>query len=418
MGGILVETNGTTIMVCSSQEKWDKAKRFLSEIRAEVEQTGDLGHKGLEQKRGFFVHLQCIYPAIAPYLKGVHLTLDSWRPDRDSDGWADPDWIDDETKISTESSQAPQRVTPVTRFAEDLQSLGDLFGPDHPPKRLVRTNKYTTCIYGFADASGSGFGSTFALPNSEVMYCYGVWGRDADHVSSNYRELRNVVEALEEAYHDGHLHNCEVFLFTDNSTAEGAYYHGNSPSRSLFELVLRLRRLEMHSNLILHVTHVAGTRMMSQGTDGLLRGLFTSGVLVHHNMLSFIPLHQTALDCCSTLMPWVASWWPVASLTPLTPTDWYECSHGLRGGRRNADGIWMPEEKDESWFLWSPVPAAAFTALQELGVSRHKRPNLGHVFLCPCLFTQHWRKRLHNIADIVLELPADFTLCSCSSLAT
>jgi len=200
-----------------------------------VEETGDLGHKGLEQKRGFFVHLQCIYPAIAPYRTGVHLTLDSWRPDRDSDGWADPDWIDDETKIS-----APQRATPVTRFAEDLQSLGDLFGPDHPPKRLVRTNKYTTCIYGFADASGSGFGSTFALPNSEVRYRYGVWGRDADHVSSNYHELRNVVEALEEAYHDGHLHNCEVFLFTDNSTREGAYYRGNSPSRSLFELVLRL----------------------------------------------------------------------------------------------------------------------------------------------------------------------------------
>jgi len=66
----------------------------------------------------------------------------------------------------------------------------------------------------------------------------------------------------------------------------------------------------------------------------------------------------------------------------------------------------VPQESDEAWFLWAPAPAAAATALQELGTSRHKRPHLAHVFVCPRLFTQKWRKRLHNVADIVLELPA------------
>ncbi len=403
--GILAETDGESITVCTSQEKWDKAQKYLKEIREEVQCLGDLDHKSLEQKRGFFVHLQRVYPTIAPYLKGIHLTLDSWRPGRDDEGWVDPDWVSDEShQLSTQL--APQRVRPVPRFADDLDSLSELFQPKFPPKRLVRTRKYATCIYGFADASGLGFGSTFALPEGGTLYRYGVWGRDADNSSSNYRELRNVVESLEEAYRDTHLQNCEVHLFTDNSTAEGAYYRGNSPSRPLFELVLRLRRLEMHGTLILHLTHVAGTRMINQGTDGLSRGLVTGGVMIHQHMLQFVPLHLSALERSPSLLPWIHEWWPRSTLTPLTPADWFDRGHGLCGGYRDPGGIWVPQESDEAWFLWAPAPAAAATALQELGTSRHKRSHLAHVFVCPRLFTQKWRKRLHNVADIVLELPA------------
>jgi hypothetical protein len=349
--GILVETNGTTITVCTSQEKWEKAQRYLVEIRAEVSQKQDLEHKSLEQKRGFFVHLQRVYPTIAPYLKGMHLTLDSWRPGRDKDGWLDPDWDDVEFPESDVPLQAPQWVTPVPRFMEDLEGLDKLFCSPHPPKRLIRTEKYTTCVYGFADASGQGFGSTFALPNGDVMYRYGVWGRDADNTSSNYRELRNLVESLEDAYQDTRLQNCEIFLFTDNSTAEGAYYKGNSPSRLLFELVLRLRQLEMHSNLLLHVTHVAGSRMINQGTDGLSRGLFAGGILMDQNMLSYIPLHQAALDRSTTLCAWITEWWPCTPLIPLTPADWYERGHGLQGGSYDASGVWLPQENSEQWYL-------------------------------------------------------------------
>jgi len=317
----------------------------------------------------------------------------------------DPDWIQEDPLIPL-PQQAPQRVSPVPCFADDLASLHELFQPPHPPKRLVRTHKYATCIYGFADASGLGFGSTFALPGGGTLYRYGIWGRDADHSSSNYQELWNVVESLEEAYHDTHLQNCEVHLFTDNSTAEGAYYHGNSPSRLLFDLVLRLRQLEMHGNLILHLTHVAGTRMVSQGTDGLSRGLTTGGVMIHQHMLQFVPLHLSACDRCPCLLPWIQDWWPTPPVSPLTPTDWFERGYGLCGSHRDSCGVWMPHESAETWFLWAPAPAAALTALHEFGISRHKRPHLAHVFICPRLFTQKWRKRLHNLADIVLELPA------------
>jgi len=39
------------------------------------------------------------------------------------------------------------------------------------------------------------------------------------------------------------LKGLEVFLFTDNVVAEGAFYKGTSSRRKLFELVLKLRLL-------------------------------------------------------------------------------------------------------------------------------------------------------------------------------
>ena len=53
--------------------------------------------------------------------------------------------------------------------------------------------------------------------------------------SSNYRELRNLVEALEELQQHGDLIGAEIFLFTDNSVAEAAFYKWTSESKTLFE---------------------------------------------------------------------------------------------------------------------------------------------------------------------------------------
>jgi hypothetical protein len=104
-------------------------------------------------------------------------------------------------------------------------------------------------------------------------------GSGTDSVSSNFRELCNLVDSVEEGVSCGELSNAELFIFTDNTTAEGCYYKGNADNRRLFTQVLRLRKLELHASLHLHVIHVAGTRMIHQGTDGLSRGLLTDGVL-------------------------------------------------------------------------------------------------------------------------------------------
>lgn len=140
---------------------------------------------------------------------------------------------------------------------------------EQPPVRLIRSGKIAVVIYGFRDASVAGFGSTLKLPDGCTFFRHGLWGRDADDVSLNFRELSNLVDTIEEGVGSGELLNAELFIFTDNSTAEGAYYKGNGNSRLLFALVLCLHILDMHGMFKLHLIHVAGTCMIMQGTDGL-----------------------------------------------------------------------------------------------------------------------------------------------------
>ena len=86
---------------------------------------------------------------------------------------------------------------------------------------------------------GLGFGS-FWLTGGEIKYRYGIWGLSGEDTSSNYRELRNLVDSLERSGLEGELTGKEIFMFTDNSTAESVAAKGSSTSPLLFELVTRL----------------------------------------------------------------------------------------------------------------------------------------------------------------------------------
>ena len=134
--------------------------------------------------------------------------------------------------------------------------------------RCVQSKRTLTAYYGFGDASSAGFGSTVARPDG-LYGRFGIWGKDAGDQSSNYRELCNLVETVEEEALDGYLTGGEFWLFTDNTTAEGCFFRGGSSSKLLHELVLRLRKVKLEYDLTLHVVHVAGTQMIVQGADGL-----------------------------------------------------------------------------------------------------------------------------------------------------
>ena len=48
---------------------------------------GKVDRKRLEQIRGFIIYVSRTYPWMPPYLKGLHLTIDGWRPGRDGGGF-------------------------------------------------------------------------------------------------------------------------------------------------------------------------------------------------------------------------------------------------------------------------------------------------------------------------------------------
>lgn len=186
-------------------------------------------------------------------------------------------------------------MTPIApRLKTDLEALLQLTSSDTPVKRVVRHKDIVTVFYGFGDASAGGFGSSIGFVEG-IHGRFGVWGRDSEDKSSNYRELSNLVNTVEEEAYAGRLSNSELWLFTDNSTAVGCTWKGSSTLRLLSKLVVRLWKLEMDAGLKLRIVHVSGTRMIEQGTDGLSRGMLCEGVMAGKDMLDYADIARSAV---------------------------------------------------------------------------------------------------------------------------
>lgn len=92
--------------------------------------------------------------------------------------------------------EGPRIVEAKPRLRQDLEALRELMEPDLPPLRTVRSRKAMNVYYGFGDASGSAFGVTFCEEKGSYFE-YGEWTTTEVEQSSNWRELCNLVEALE-----------------------------------------------------------------------------------------------------------------------------------------------------------------------------------------------------------------------------
>lgn len=86
--GSVVYTSDTEVYVLVSEEKWKKTKEILARIQDELSSSNDgmMCRKQLERDRGFLIYVCRTYSELRPYLKGMHLTLDSWREGRDDAG--------------------------------------------------------------------------------------------------------------------------------------------------------------------------------------------------------------------------------------------------------------------------------------------------------------------------------------------
>jgi hypothetical protein len=203
---------------------------------------------------------------LTPFLKGSHQTIDGWRENRDEYGWRMCDnLVKDELLEEQDNSEAPKEVTPVPRFRSGINFLKFLTQPEEPPCISVRPEASSTIAFIFGDASGHGFGTSEWVKKSEegpgddtIDGDYGTWTKEVTRKSSsNFRELLNLVLKLERMAQEGRLDKCiEIFMFTDNMVAEQAFFRGTSRSPTLFELIIRLTRLQMSDHVFLHAIWV------------------------------------------------------------------------------------------------------------------------------------------------------------------
>ena len=400
--GAVIEATPDAVYKRVSQDRWEKTRAKVGQIRTWLGSSGDppsLPRKDLERARGFLVYVALTYTTMTPYLRGIHLTLESWRPDRDEDGWRQvPGSGDaglahhlgnDAASEPVDVSDAPAEVKAVPRLKGDLEALEQLTSSPTPPNVLVRPTDSTAVLFIYGDASGEGFGLSLWVPGStSISIEYGIWTREYSDKSSNFREMYNFARKLTQMLEQGKLRpGTELFVFTDNQVTESAFFKGTSKSKQLFELVLDLKKLEMQGQVFLHVIWVAGTRMIAQGTDGFSRGDLENGVATGTSMLSYVPLNETAFERQPNLERWIYSTIPPGEWSTLDPTGWYEKGHTAGN------------------FVWAPPPAAADAALDQLCEAKHIRPDCAHVFVCPALMTPRWRRRLGKIADFVFSVP-------------
>ena len=149
--------------------------------------------------------------------------------------------------------------------------------------------------YLMGDASGLGFGLVMwrqrILASESGEFCTFYQGRQ-----SNFREEYNLKIRIEQSVSSGELQDVELFVFANNMVFESVYYKGTLNSPLLFDIVLRLHRVQMKGGLILNVIHIAGKRIIEAGIDGLTRVKNLRGMMRGLNSLKLVPVDESEVE--------------------------------------------------------------------------------------------------------------------------
>jgi hypothetical protein len=212
--GTVAHTDGGAVVGMVSQEKWSKTKAMIQEL-ADMIPEGSLPLQHLPEIWGFLMYVVGTYTWMNPYIKGLHLTVDSWHPGRAEDGFkwsakerqerrllefpcwqANKDWEGQAAAtVPLEEEVAPKTVTPVIRYLRDLDCLQELTSHAEPPKQLYWIARQAT-FFVIGDASGKAKGST-VVEQYGVNYELGAWNLQWRMKSSNCREAENLTDRLE-----------------------------------------------------------------------------------------------------------------------------------------------------------------------------------------------------------------------------
>lgn len=393
--GVVCGTMPHGVFLGVTQEKWDKTKSELAQLRADMDKVLELAgqqtvcHKMLEQVAGYLNQIARAYPSLKVYLNGIYATMNVWRPDRDEEGWKIGD-----IRVDYDTNTPPKQVKVIDCLKFDLHALETPTQAEVPPERLARPNKFARPRYFFGDASGAGYGvSGWSPGDNSIEIDFGAWDpQKMSSSSSNERELLNLVLKIEQLHTEGKVNpGTEFFLFTDNWSAEAAFYRGSAKSKSMLMLMLRLHQICMNGQSFIHIIWVSGKRMIAQGTDGLSRSDYSTGVMRGQPMLEHVPLNLSAFDRQpQRILSFLHDITGSEKFTQIEPKDWYS----------------VPFDTDGS-FLWFPPPCVADVAVFQMAESFHVQPWNLHVMMVPQLMTGFWRKMIVTATDFFVVLPFD-----------
>eukprot|EP00978_Attheya_sp_CCMP212_P036958 scaffold171148_cov41-Attheya_sp.AAC.1 len=102
----------------------------------------------------------------------------------------------------------------------------------------------------------------------------GVWSAAVHHHSSNWKELRTLLESLRQERRNPAFRGSLMIYFTDNLVSYELLSKASSASPGLQELLREIKLLEVEMHCQVLANNVPGVAMIRQGTDRLSRGIW------------------------------------------------------------------------------------------------------------------------------------------------
>ena len=246
-----------------------------------------------------------------------------------------------------------------------------------------------SAVVTWGDGSGTGGGGTLEVEGAvqQLEFWMGTWAPHIGSFSSNWKELRTLLEMLKREQGQDRLRHGIMFYFTDNLVTYYIVQGGSSTSPELHKLIREIKRLENVLQCQVEVVHVPGRLMICQGADGLSRGVR----VVPERME-----RTTFLEASRVLsaVPYNASWmvWACKQLPVF---------HALPWRHIGALDSWDFCQLAGHMTFWTPTPEMARQAITCFLQSWCEQPTtMGAVFCIPRVMQRSWG----NLSRHILEL--------------
>ena len=213
----------------------------------------------------------------------------------------------------------------------------------HTGRRVLRGD-WLTIARAWTDASKAGTGVSVlhndeqGRPLTQLQFLAGVWPKHLALNSSNWRELRTILYALQQSKDmqdvsgQRRLDGTVLYVFTDNAVSAAAVNRGTSTSPSLLRLVKGLREYETLLGCHVVAVWVPGTAIIAQGTDGLSRGALDEGALADDlpDPLAFSPVDVGCPTAEPVFLRAVADTFPLSACILTDADSWFQQPHPHR----------------------------------------------------------------------------------------
>ena len=268
-------------------------------------------------------------------------------------------------------------------------------------KQRCRLDKAGIMVPMFGDGSGTGTGGTVKYPkevkpvltdeNVTLEMWLGAWSPHVFHHTSNWKEARTLLKSLQRAAANAEIkkkvRGTTFFYFTDNMVTYYIVQGGASKAPELHKLVLKIKALEMELGCHLEVVHVPGTAMISEGTDGLSRGMWMTNLQSRPTPEVLMTEIFQAITSTPRLGEWAKEQAGIPSSTPLTYRDW--AVH------------WDPHEVFDQLTFWCPPPEVAYQLLYFLLTCWTEKPlTTSALLLIPRILQRQWSRVSRQLIEV------------------